>query len=104
MSDDNKNLWACLGVLFVLVSIPLIAIFQGWVLTVLWGWFVVPTFALPKLSIAVAIGLTLIVGMFKSYQVKNEEKSTEDKVVEWVAGILVPLFILFLGWIVHLFM
>lgn len=100
----NKDSLACLGVVIGLVLIPLIAMFQGWVLTVLWGWFVVPTFRAPELSIAVAIGLTLIVDMFKGYDIKTQEKSTNDKLVEAIATIIVPLVFLFLGWIVHLFM
>ena len=38
------------------------AIWSGYVLTCLWGWFVVPTFALPPLTLAQAIGVSLIVG------------------------------------------
>jgi hypothetical protein len=100
-SDD---MMACLGVVIGFILIPLIAIFQGWVLTVLWGWFVVPTFRAPELSIPVAIGLTLIIGMFKGYDLKTQEKSTDDKLVEAIATVAVPLVFLFLGWIVQLFM
>lgn len=34
----------------------------GYVLTVLWAWFVVPTFALPQITLAAAIGLAIVVG------------------------------------------
>jgi len=104
MDKDSKNLIGCLAGIIVLIMIPLIAILQGWVLTVLWGWFIVPTFRAPELSIAVAIGLTLIVGMFKDINIKNSEKSSEDRLVEAIATVLTPFVFLFLGWIVQLFM
>ena len=36
-------------------------IFCGWVLKILWGWFIVPTFGLPILSIPSAIGFSLVI-------------------------------------------
>ena len=103
-SKNEDNMIACLGTILGLILIPLLAIFQGWVLTVLWSWFIVPTFSLPQLSIPVAIGLTLLVGMFKSYTVKREKKTSQESLTEAIAVVLIPLFVLFLGWIVHLFM
>jgi hypothetical protein len=103
--NNEKNLIVCLGIILGIILIPVLVIFQGWVLTVLWSWFVVPTFRLPELSIAVAIGLTLVVSMFKTYTINNDKNLTsEDKLVKAVAAVLVPLFVLFFGWIVHLFM
>lgn len=72
----------------------------------LWSWFVVPTFRLPELSIAVAIGLSLIVGMFKGYS--NPEKTEDEDVYVRITRVIMlfvgPLIVLFLGWIVTLFM
>lgn len=47
----------------------LYAIWGGYVLTCLWGWFVVPTFALPPLTLAQAIGVSLIVGYLTNAEV-----------------------------------
>ena len=103
-NEDEKNMVACLAAMLALVLIPLLAILQGWVLTVLWGWFVVPTFHAPELNIVTAIGLTLVVGMFKGYSVKTGKKSENEKLTEAVAVVIMPFIFLFLGWIVHLFM
>jgi hypothetical protein len=104
-SENEKGLIACIGILFGIILIPLLAIYHGWILTILWGWFVVPTFHLPELSIAVAIGLSLIVGMFKSYSVgDNKNLTTEDKLVGAVVTLVGPLLTLLFGYIVHLFM
>jgi hypothetical protein len=35
---------------------------SGFVLTILWGWFVVPLFGPPGLTIPAALGLALVVG------------------------------------------
>jgi len=105
--EDKINLLACSFVLLVLLIVtPLVAILQGWVLTVLWSWFIVPTFGLPELSIAVAIGLSLIVSMFRGYNntTKNENLEKSEQVGKVIVLLFGPLFVLFLGWIVHLFM
>lgn len=50
--------------LVLVLSILVIAtgmLVSGYVMHVLWGWFVVPTFGLPGISIAQALGLALIV-------------------------------------------
>lgn len=103
-SKNADGLIGCLAGIIALILIPLIAILQGWVLTVLWGWFIIPTFRAPELSIAVAIGLTLVIGMFKGINIKNAEKSSDDRLTEAIATVLMPFVFLFLGWIVQLFM
>jgi hypothetical protein len=101
---EKDSLIACLGVILGFILIPLIAILQGWVFTVLWGWFVVPTFHAPELSIAVAIGLTIVVGMFRRVDIDMREKTSNEKLTEAIATIVMPFVFLFLGWIVTLFM
>jgi len=103
-NKDKGNLIACLGIIVGLILIPTIAILQGWVLTILWSWFIVPTFHAPELSIAVAIGLTLVVGMFKEIKINTKEKSSDEKLTEAIAVVIMPFVFLFLGWIVHSFM
>jgi|WetSurSiteA1Bulk_404760.scaffolds.fasta_scaffold00214_26 hypothetical protein len=100
MNNEDKNLITCLIVGISLILIPIIAVYQAWVLTILWGWFIVSTFHLPELSIPAAIGLTLIIGMFKTYKTSKEKVELSDA----IAALLVPLIILFFGWLVHLFM
>lgn len=98
-------------------------ILNGYVLSVLWGWFIVPTFGAPELGIVPAIGLVLVVGILThgtrgigdiaSYLKKNGEDENKDedlkacgkKLLEYCAVIiLAPLIALLLGWIAHLFM
>jgi len=41
---------------------PLVVIFNGYALSTMWAWFVVPEFDVPELKISEAIGISLIVG------------------------------------------
>jgi hypothetical protein len=83
------------------------AILKGFVLTILWGWFVVPIFHLPQLTIAPAIGIALVIGYLTKEQQSSTDstKSAGDKFGEAaVYAIVHPLIVLLFGWAVHLFM
>ena len=71
--EKEKQLSITSGIILSVVLVALavlLAIFGGYVLTVLWGWFIVPTFHLPPLTIPVALGLsTLAMTMNGTYSV-----------------------------------
>jgi hypothetical protein len=84
------------------------SLWSGYVLTVLWMWFVVPTFHLPPLSVAAAIGLAIVIG-YLTHQIdmnsQNKEESWDERFSKAAAyATIKPAFALFFGWIVHLFM
>ena len=90
-----------------LALIPLSAMWRGYVLTVLWAWFVMPTFGLPALGIAPAIGLALVVSFLthQSDSVKTPEGDFAERMGRACAyALLLPLFMLGIGWVVHQFM
>ena len=102
---------AGLAVIGAIIGIPallaLSSIFDGYALKVLWGWFVVPTFGLPQLSIPAAIGIAIVVGYLtkEGNDCKKEEKSAREKFFyACVVAVLKPSFALFFGWIVQKFM
>lgn len=82
------------------------AIWNGSALTVLWGWFIVPTFSLPALTLAPAIGVALVVN-FLTHQAKSEPKG-EDKTEQLLKSIvhmaLKPAMALAIGWVVKQWM
>jgi hypothetical protein len=85
--------------------VSLLSIYDGFVLTKLWMWFVVPTFGLPMLTLPIAIGLALLVS-FLTHQrpAENPNKSTSEQIVDQIAHGLSSTTIIFLmAWIVHLF-
>ncbi len=91
-------------------------ILRGWVLSILWSWFV----DLPEISIIQGIGIAFIFGLlidYSSFQRINdklniiarkldihENTSIDDSLAEifgWLIGLLVMLAF---GWVVHLFL
>jgi hypothetical protein len=59
----------------MVLAIPA-AIWNAFVLKMLWGWFVAPIFHLPTLTIPVAIGISLIVGIL-TYQIDYSKEYQE---------------------------
>jgi hypothetical protein len=60
------------------------ALLDGFVLTKLWLWFMVPVFGLPELGLAQAIGISLVVSWLtyrpNEKQDDDQEKTTKQKV------------------------
>lgn len=108
MDKENMTILGCFGVIALLVIIiPGSILMHGWVLSILWGWFVVPLFHLPVLSIPYAIGLASVVSMFKGSTIIKEDKDksfTEKIFVAIAHAFVAPLFMLFFGWIITLFL
>lgn len=86
-------------VAIAVATITLASILEGLVLSVMWGWFLVPLGA-PKIGVALAIGVSLIVGMLTHQHSKSEDGEWVEKIVGAFLG---PLLILCIGWIVHKF-
>lgn len=101
-----------LAILGAIAAVPIIialsSIFNGYALCVLWGWFMVPTFGLPKISIPAAIGIALVIRYLtrEMSASKSDEEGgfKESLLMDILIAILQPSFALFFGWIVHLYM
>lgn len=70
-------LLACLSLFNLLMVVPSF-MWSGYVLTVLWAWFVVPTFGLAPLSIAAAVGLCAICNLVTHHQNRHRTKRKGD--------------------------
>lgn len=70
----NGRVYALTMIAAMLGLAAIDAIWSGYVLTCLWGWFVVPTFALPPLTLAQAIGVSLIVGYLTHQYLPKQDK------------------------------
>jgi hypothetical protein len=90
---------------FIAVSL-LSHILNGFALTVLWGWFIVPVFGLPVLAIVPAIGLALVAGFLTHQVVKTPTgESLSDTLVKCLTiSLSKPILFLLIGWIVTLFL
>ncbi len=89
-----------------LALVPL-SMWRGFVLIKLWAWFVIPLFALPVLSLPAAMGISLVVG-YLTHQAHKELSDKPDYTqllaTEISNGIVIPLFALAIGAIIHAFM
>ena len=83
--------------LFVLV--PLLLLWQGWAMSTLWGWFVVPL-GLPIISVAEAAGLCLVASVLRMRRTGN---SSSDRFEAIAGSIIFPLVSVVIGWIIKTF-
>ena len=83
-----------------LLLTPFAAVWDGWILRLLWHWFVSPVFGIRDLRIPEAIGITIIT----HYLASSPRKSDKGLMVAMLDAILGSLFILVVGWIVHFFL
>lgn len=90
----------------IIVAITLSAILNGYALSILWGWFIVPLFNLPTLNISYAIGLALTVSyLTKDFSADSNPSETFNQKLArgCVVAVLKPTLALLGGWIVTLF-
>lgn len=108
---DDKDpivlIGACAAIVVVGGLATIAAAFvNGWVLSILWGWFIQPYFEVPALTIPLAIGIVLVVG-FLTHQGK-QAKDTRDTAQQLSDAasevILYPLVVLALGYFVQMFL
>jgi hypothetical protein len=83
---------------FILVLF-LSACLEGWVISLLWGWFMVPTFGLPSLSIPLALGISLVISASRPPSQIADGKEIEH----CVKAFLHPPMCLLIGFIVKTF-
>lgn len=81
----------------VLWAIPVV-LWQAYVSTILWGWFVVP-FGLPILSMAWAVGLSCLLTAMKPNPYVPSKPGIGEAVFGLLRPILNPAVALLIGWI-----
>jgi fatty acid desaturase len=80
-----------------------VCLLNGWVLLLLWRWFVPVLFPnVPLLTVPVAIGISLIVSLLTHQDMSDVAKKSETDRWSTFAGLFTrPLFVLLIGWIVR---
>lgn len=111
-SNDDTLVVGCVVSILTLLLIPVSYAINGWALSILWGWFILPLIeGAPTLGIAQAIGVAMVVG-FLTHQVQHkqchDDRSLSEKTTDllahvfgWLFG---PLVTLGIGWIVIQFL
>jgi len=105
-SDEviGKAIAAVLILIFTWPVIILSLLWKAYVLTVMWGWFAVEAYALPRIGLAVAVGIVVVVNMLNYNDDESAEEDTElfDRVSSALMRMFIPpLVALGLGWIAH---
>lgn len=102
MTDRNELAAGCVTIILVgVVGV----VYGGWVVSVLWSWFVVPLFAVPALSVAQAIGLSIVIAVFTHQVQESETDGLWDAIGKSIGAALVtPTMYLAMGWIVQSFL
>jgi len=93
------------GVIAVVFGlIALVSVIKGFVIAKIWLWFMVPIFGLPVLSIAQAIGVALVIGIFTNEHASlTQQDDPKKKKNAILTGLLAPFMTLLFGWIVKMF-
>lgn len=95
------------GIVGFVVLVVFSSIFNGYALSILWGWFVVPTLSAPALSIVPAIGIATVVS-YLTYQHHNYVEKEESFGAQLLRGTFIaivrPSIALLFGSIAHSFM
>ena len=102
---ENKG-FGCFGlVVFTVILAAIGAILNGWVLSVVWLWFVVP-FGAPTLTIPQAIGISLVAALLTHQENKNDNDDdfTEAIIKAVIVAIASPLMTIGFAYIVKLFL
>ncbi len=85
-------------ILFVIV-LAVLYLLNGVALNLLWGWFMVPTFGLPAISLAQAVGLTIIINFLTHQYIPFEDDNERKKFFAY--EIATPVFAIVVGYIIH---
>lgn len=90
-------------IMFTVSGLVLAVVVRGWVLSMLWGWFIAPL-GVPEITIASAIGISLVVALLtnKTDNSGPTEKRSVQQHIEVVVthAFLAPLMTLLFGWLI----
>lgn len=81
-------------------------ILRGYTLSIMWGWFIVTTFAIVPISVPAAIGINILAALFtKTPKRVDMDKAREDDVMfNIITSMLWSVLALAIGYVVTKFM
>lgn len=84
----------------ILVFLVLASVVRGFVLSIMWSWFLVPL-GVPAISIPLAIGISMLVAMLTNHDAQTNKRGIGEAISIALIG---PFVVLALAWVVTLFM
>lgn len=106
MNRDDNTFVSCLGMIASFVILLVVSvIMNGWALATIWNWFIPPIFGLTTLTLAKAIGVSMVAELFTGVKSKKSEDTkgktyTEVLFTALVIEIATPLLTVGIAWIV----
>lgn len=85
------------GAALFFIVVPVGIIWDGYVLSILWGWFAVPLFSLPPLTLANGIAVSVVIGFLTHQYFPTPEGKTLERALYMFFS---PAMCLLVGWIV----
>jgi hypothetical protein len=82
--------------LVTLVGYVPLALFRGWVISLLWGWYVADYFGFARLTIVEAVGLGILVSVFTSH--RNPDDGDRSVWLDLTYAVMFPALGLLFGW------
>ncbi len=100
MSDDLAKVLLAMyeKILFPIITVLPVMVIQGWVLAILWGWFIVPIFNVPSIGTAQAVGFLFVTRIVSPGPAKEKTENIAKTIM--IAAVF-PLFSLFFAYLVH---
>ncbi len=102
--DMNKIGWIFSWAILLVFGVVL----NGYVVMILWGWFIVPSLGMPEITITTAAGLSLFAGYVTTGFTdsrRNDDRSMSDVFVRTlIECVSRAVFVLMIGRIILLFM
>jgi len=88
------------GIAILLIVAILSFLLNGFVISMLWEWFIVSKFGLPSLSIPEGVGIMFVVWMLHTSSFRKRTEEETQLAASWL--FVKPMVILMFGWFVHL--
>lgn len=87
--------------LTVTVLIPLLMLWQGLAVSILWDWYVTP-FGIDSISVPLAAGLCLLLSLMRMRSNRKHD-SNADRFEAIASHIIIPPVAVFMGWVIKTF-
>lgn len=86
------KVFALIGIIAI---VPVLIVFGGWALSVVWGWVAVPIFGLPVLSVSHGVAVSALASMLRSRQPepKKPDESELEHTFRLLFGCIIGVFI-----------
>jgi hypothetical protein len=97
MNPITAMLLGTFAILMLLVIMVPVALYYAWAASILWGWFIVPTFGLPPLTVLQMWGIFLTLEMLRP-RFEFEKKDNSEWAHRLFALTLAPLLSLGIGY------